>query len=565
MLGMPGLFDDVAELEARGDLTLRCVVPVLLEPDTTRRGDRASCCASATARGRRWRAGAAKFFIDGVIDTGTAWLFEPGPHGEGTEPFWPDPGRYAEVVARFARARLPVRDARDRRPRGRGRARRLPRRRRARDARRTGSSTSRRCATPSSRRLAAEGVAASMQPLHAAGLDEPGPYQLARQPAAASRSPPASAGPTSGAAARSSRSARTGRSSAPTRASASPGRGCGRAPGRPERTPFTPGAGARRATEALEGYTTEAARVVGEEHLTGRIAPGHARRPDRAGGRPASTARADELPDVPVLLTVVDGAVVHPGLSRCRAADIAVVGAGIVGLAVARELGAARSAAGASSCSSARPRRGAHQTGHNSGVAHAGHLLRAGLAQGAPVRRGRARAGGVLRGARPRLRALRQADRRARRAASCRRSTSSSGAARRTACRGCGGSTPAELREIEPHAAGIAALHSPATAIVRLRARVARALADDLRAAGRRDRLRRARCDGLRAGARRRLVLRHAARRGDRRRASRSFCAGRVVGPARAAGRRGPGPADRPVPRRLPAARAASPRRSCAG
>ena len=39
-----------------------------------------------------------------MIDTGTAWLFEPGPHGEGTEPFWPDPGRYAEVVARFARA-----------------------------------------------------------------------------------------------------------------------------------------------------------------------------------------------------------------------------------------------------------------------------------------------------------------------------------------------------------------------------------------------------------------------------------------------------------------------------
>ena len=27
MLGMPALFDDVAELEARGDLTLRCVVP----------------------------------------------------------------------------------------------------------------------------------------------------------------------------------------------------------------------------------------------------------------------------------------------------------------------------------------------------------------------------------------------------------------------------------------------------------------------------------------------------------------------------------------------------------
>src|SRR5213079_3353280 len=42
---------------------------------------------------------------------------------------------------------------------------------------------------------------------------------------------------------------------------------------------------------------------------------------------------------------------------------------------------------------------------------------------------------------------------------------------------------PEELRELEPHAAGIAALHSPQTAVVDFAA-VARALAEDLQAAG---------------------------------------------------------------------------------
>ena len=47
------------------------------------------------ARGELWRGGVAKFFADGVIDSGTAWLEEPDTHGAGTEPFWPDPARFA--------------------------------------------------------------------------------------------------------------------------------------------------------------------------------------------------------------------------------------------------------------------------------------------------------------------------------------------------------------------------------------------------------------------------------------------------------------------------------------
>ncbi len=102
-------------------------------------------------RGERWRGGVAKFFIDGVVEPGTAWLEEPDSEGRGLEPLWPDPGCFARAVELFARAGLPVRDARHRRPGGALHARRLSRRRRRSRACATGSSTSRRSATSSSR------------------------------------------------------------------------------------------------------------------------------------------------------------------------------------------------------------------------------------------------------------------------------------------------------------------------------------------------------------------------------------------------------------------------------
>ena len=174
MIGDPGLFDRIDQLEARGELTLRCVVPLLQEPGVTDEEIEPQL-ALRDRGGRRWRAGAAKFFIDGVIDSGTAWLFEPGPGGEGMHPYWPDPDRYAEVVARFARAgfQCATHAIGDRAVAA------------ALDAYRTagrhGSAPHRIEHLETLRdtelaRLAAEGVAASMQPLHAEGQDEPGPF-----------------------------------------------------------------------------------------------------------------------------------------------------------------------------------------------------------------------------------------------------------------------------------------------------------------------------------------------------------------------------------------------------
>ena len=306
MLGWPWLFDDVETLEARGDLTVRCVLPLLMEPDVSD-DEVAGLLEHAGRRGRRWRAGVAKFFIDGVIDSGTGWLFEPGPHGEGTEPYWPDPGRYAAVVARCAQAGLQCAthaigdravaaalDAyRDAGARGSG-PHRVEHIETLRDAE-----------LP---RFAAEGVAASMQPLHAMGLDEPGPFNWRDR----LRPAQVEAGFRWADLVRSGAILALGSDWPVVSADPRPGLAWARlrrAPGHPDRTPFHPEQ-ALSAEQALAGYTSEAARIVGEAALGGRIAVGL--RADLTGlGADPVDCPPDELPDVPVRLTVVDGEIVH--------------------------------------------------------------------------------------------------------------------------------------------------------------------------------------------------------------------------------------------------------------
>ena len=164
-----------------------------------------------------------------------------------------------------------------------------------------------------------------------------------------------------------------------------------------------------------------------------------------------------------------------------NAYDTAVVGAGILGLAVARELLARAPRARVVVLEQASTV-AAHQTGHNSGVIHAGVYytpgsLKARLcvdgaarmyeycdSRGVEVKRiGKliiATSEGELKG----LDAL-QARARANGVPGIRRL-----------------SAP-EIQEIEPHAAGVAALHSPHTGIVDFAA-VCRRMADDVRAAG---------------------------------------------------------------------------------
>src|SRR5437763_6308320 len=162
-------------------------------------------------------------------------------------------------------------------------------------------------------------------------------------------------------------------------------------------------------------------------------------------------------------------------------ADVVVVGAGILGLATAREL-LARKPDQRVVGLEREPEVGFHQTGHNSGVIHGGIYY-------AP---GSLKARLCVQGAREMYEYCERHDIEAKRCGKLIVATRQEELpgldelerrGRANAVPGLRRVSAEEISEIEPHARGIAALHSPATGVVDFRA-VARALADDVRAAG---------------------------------------------------------------------------------
>lgn len=160
---------------------------------------------------------------------------------------------------------------------------------------------------------------------------------------------------------------------------------------------------------------------------------------------------------------------------------IGVVGGGIIGLAVARELLDRRPDSELVLFEKER-QVAAHQTGRNSGVVHAGLYYEPGGLKAALCRRGV----GLLRDfAQSKGVAYQQ----------CGKIVVAKDEAQRERLQGLFAKASAngvpgvrligasEIREIEPHSTGLAALHSPETAIVDFRG-VAEALADDLIRAG---------------------------------------------------------------------------------
>ncbi len=310
MDGTPATHDLLRELEANGDLVQRFVVPFTIVPESEP-GDWAALLPHRDDRGRRWRAGVAKFFIDGVIDAGTGWLYEPDAEGEGTLPFWPDPSHYRRAVATFARAGFQCathatgdrgvrealdayRDADAAPLRGRHRIEHIE--------------TLQPQDLP---RFAAEGVVASMQAQHMLWCEpdrsDNWSRRLGSERTASGRAFPIRALRESGALVALGSDwpvarfdPRLGLSAARLR----------RPPGEPDRRPYDDQALGGLA--ALEGYTTAAAATIGEEHRLGRIRAGFAADVTVFADDPVD-CDPDELPALPVLLTVVDGEVVHRG------------------------------------------------------------------------------------------------------------------------------------------------------------------------------------------------------------------------------------------------------------
>ncbi|PZT70019.1 amidohydrolase [Streptomyces sp. SW4] len=301
--------DLLAELDAAGELPLRLRVAPWCQPGTDDDGVRA-LIEQQGAGGTLWRTAGVKIFMDGTIDNGTAWLERPDCHGESTHAFWPDPEVYTRIVAELHRAGVPtathaIGDAAVRHvldsvekaqaEHGRGVRHRVEHIETVPD--------------DTLRRFAGLGVVASMQPTHCCDFtraDHTDNWSRRLGEERASRAwrcrdlldsgatvvlgsdwpiaPYPPLGVMAGA-----------RHRRPTR-------DLTQAPHGPEQ--------AITALEALRGMTVSAAHAAGEEHEAGRIAVGQRADLTVLAADPLTTA-ATELPDVPVLLTAVDGRPAH--------------------------------------------------------------------------------------------------------------------------------------------------------------------------------------------------------------------------------------------------------------
>ncbi len=160
---------------------------------------------------------------------------------------------------------------------------------------------------------------------------------------------------------------------------------------------------------------------------------------------------------------------------------VGVIGAGILGLAVARRLGEVEEGAELTVLDK-ESQVGVHQTGHNSGVAHAGVYYTPGSLKAKLCRRGiellkpYCEQHGIAYEECGKLIVARDPDELGRLDEIERRATENG-------VPGLKRLGPAQMVEIEPYVRGVSALHSPHTAIVDFKA-VTRAYADDVRAAG---------------------------------------------------------------------------------
>ncbi|WP_309131193.1 amidohydrolase family protein [Brevibacterium sp.] len=86
-------------------------VKLRISPWCTPTMDAADCAELVEKQrlhGRRWRVGGVKFFIDGTVEGGTAWLETPDSRGEGTTSAWEGIDAYAARVSQLNSAGVPT-------------------------------------------------------------------------------------------------------------------------------------------------------------------------------------------------------------------------------------------------------------------------------------------------------------------------------------------------------------------------------------------------------------------------------------------------------------------------
>ncbi|MEW1547097.1 amidohydrolase [Streptomyces tsukubensis] len=251
--------------------------------------------------GRAWRVGGVKFFMDGTVEGGTAWLEHADCHGSGTDAFWPDPAAYSAAVHRLHRAGVGTATHAI----GDAAVRHVLDTVEALGGRGAGAPVHRiehieTVPDDQLGRFARLGVAASMQPPHTAYTRADHSDEWSRR-----------LGP--------ERAARAWRCRDLRDAGAvlALGSDWPIAPYDARRVLATALAPRGAATGhgltglmALEGCTTHAALAAGEAAVAGRIAPGYRADLTALGVDPVR-ASADEIADAPVPLTVSSGRITH--------------------------------------------------------------------------------------------------------------------------------------------------------------------------------------------------------------------------------------------------------------
>ncbi|MCM3695111.1 amidohydrolase [Microbacterium oleivorans] len=94
-------------LEAEGDLPVRLKFSPFVYPGASEQDLQQILDLQGTG-GRRWLVEGVKFFIDGTIDNGSAWLEWPDAYGQGTTSIWTDPDAYRSAVAFFVEHGVPT-------------------------------------------------------------------------------------------------------------------------------------------------------------------------------------------------------------------------------------------------------------------------------------------------------------------------------------------------------------------------------------------------------------------------------------------------------------------------
>jgi predicted amidohydrolase YtcJ len=294
-----------ADLDTAGELSLRAAIHTVFAPESEPEYVEA-VLAEGAQHGHNWRADGIKFWLDGVIETGTAWLEHGDSEGRGTSARWPSFEHYARLVRRSHAAgfRIATHAIGDRAVRETLDVyQSLP------DA--AGRHRIEHIETAPDETLARFrplGVTASIQPIHLRwlkpDLTDPWSQRLDHQQCAhAMRSgdltaaganvvlgsdwPVAPYDPRVGLFAAQLRRSPDAEDPRPIGAS----------------KPLT-------ALQALAGYTVNAARAVGEAGVAGMLRAGYRADITGWGEDPVSCSPQDVL-DVPVQLTVVDGVIRH--------------------------------------------------------------------------------------------------------------------------------------------------------------------------------------------------------------------------------------------------------------